>query len=97
MTNINNKSVKHNEEFKHSSVKLALESHQAISQTAKNLGLKENTLYSWVTKYRHLFEKSSVSMTSSEELKRLQRENNRLRQERDILKKAAAYFASELK
>ena len=38
-------------EFKESSVKLAIESKQPISQTAKDLGIKANTLYTWVDKY----------------------------------------------
>ena len=42
-------------EFKESSVKLAIESKQPISQTAKDLGIKANTLYTWVDKYSKNF------------------------------------------
>ncbi len=38
-------------EFKQSSAKLAVESDQPIAQTAKDLGIKETTLYGWVAKY----------------------------------------------
>ena len=41
----------YSEEFKHSSAKLAPESDQPISQTAKRLGLNPTTLYGWVDKY----------------------------------------------
>ena len=83
-------------EFKKSSAKLAVESEQPVSQTARELGVNINTLRSWIAKYYpkgHLLEKESLSL--HEELKRLKKENARLKQERDILKKAAAYFASE--
>ncbi len=83
-------------EFKISSAKLAADSDQPISQTAKELGINETTLYGWVSKY---CPKQQVKTESKdklvEELKQLRRENARLKQERDILKKAAAYFASE--
>lgn len=83
-------------DFKQSSVKLALESDQPISKTAKELGINESTLYNWVCKFRPEESKKSQSGSEMEdELKALRRENNRLKQERDILKKATAYFAKE--
>jgi transposase len=83
-------------EFKKSSAELAITSDQSISQTAKDLGIKETTLYTWVSKYYpnerlKLPEKSADHL----ELLRLRKEITRLKQERDILKKAAAYFASD--
>ena len=89
-------------EFKESSAKLAVESEQSIAQTARDLGINENTLYTWIKKY--VPKPLSLSLakpgdmpTVYEELQRLQKENARLKQERDILKKAAAYFANEMK
>lgn len=84
-------------EFKQSSAKLASSSEQSISQTAKDLGINVNTLYGWVVKYcsKPLDKKASLS-DLDEEVKRLRKENSRLKQERDILKKAAAYFANEI-
>lgn len=83
-------------EFKQSSAKLAATSDQPISQTAKDLGINVNTLHGWVKKFHpktsaHQSPESDISA----ELKQLRKENARLRLERDILKKAAAYFASE--
>ena len=84
-------------EFKKSSAKLALESKNTISQTARELGVNVNTLHTWINKYSGA---KAVNVAGEdnklyEELKRLKKENHQLTQERDILKKAAAYFAKE--
>ncbi len=84
-------------EFKRSSAKLAVESTQAICQTAKDLGVEKTTLYTWVAKFYPKRRSLSVSNDpTQEENQRLKRENARLKQERDILKKAAAYFAKDI-
>lgn len=92
------KPVKYTTEFRQSAVKLAVESDQPISQTAKDLGVNKNTLHTWISKY-HTTAKPDASVAGAEhaqdELKRLRKENKRLREERDILKKATAYFAKE--
>ena len=83
-------------EFKESAVKLAIESEQAVAKTAKELGITKTTLYSWVNKYSK--PKESIMRTDEhlyDELKRLKKELVRVTQERDLLKKAAAYFAKE--
>jgi transposase len=61
------------------------------------LGVKVSTLHTWIHKYK---EAKDVNISSDdnkliEELKKLKKENYQLTQERDILKKAAAYFAKE--
>jgi transposase len=85
-------------EFKESAIKLALEPGKSIAQTAVDLGIKKNTLYTWIHKYREP-KKLSVSANNNEhiydEVKRLKKELARVTQERDLLKKAAAYFAKE--
>ena len=85
-------------EFKESAVKLAIESDQPITKTAEELGINKNTLHTWISKY-HSPQKRQASPVENEhlydELKRLRKENKRLMEERDILKKAAAYFAKE--
>ena len=84
-------------EFKQSSAKLAAESDQSVAQTAKDLGIHETTLYGWVKQYQPKKTSSSkASLDVNEENKRLKRENTRLKIERDILKKAAAYFAKDI-
>ena len=85
-------------EFKEAAVKQANESELPVSETAKNLGVNVNTLFTWIQKYSQPFEKDKVKRTDAplyEEVKRLKKEVARLTQERDILKKAAAYFASD--
>ncbi len=77
-------------EFKERAVKLAVESEQPIAQTARDLGVNENTLHTWIGKY-HRVERQEKQVNDEhlyEELKR--------QEERDILKKAAAYFAQQL-
>jgi transposase len=84
-------------EFRESSVKLAMESKNPIAQTARELGINVNTLHTWIHKYTGA---KATNITKDdnklyEELKRLKKENYQLTQERDILKKAAVYFARE--
>lgn len=89
-------SSSYSSEFKQDAVKLAVESDQSVAQTAKDLGVNPNTLYTWISKY-HQSEtptnKGSGEKHPYEELKLLRREIAQLKEERDILKKAAAYFA----
>ena len=87
-------------EFKESAVTLASKPDNSIASVARDLGVNENTLYTWVVKYGNkAAEKSGTSSEASEhlydEIKRLKRENARFREEQAILKKAAAYFARE--
>ena len=87
----------YNSEFKESAVKLTLESDQPVSHTARDLGVSSSTLHTWINKYTYSAkgEKGRTDDHLYEELKRLKKENARLKEERDILKKAATYFAKE--
>jgi transposase len=84
--------------FKERAVKLAVESDQAIAQTARDLGVNENTLHTWIGKYHRSARQEQEVQDEHlyEELKRLRKENARLKEERDIFKKAAAYCAQQL-
>ena len=75
-------------EFKERAVKLAVESDQSIAQTTRDLGVHENTLHTWIGKYprSERQEKEVQDEHLYEELKRLRKENTRLKEERDILK-----------
>jgi len=86
------------EEFKSSSAKLAVESEQSIAKTAEDLGINKNTLHGWIGKYYPNRDQTPQSQASDaqETIKQLKKALARVRQERDILKKAAAYFASEM-
>ena len=84
-------------EFRESSAKLALETDQPMSQTARELGVIPKSLYSWVNSYSGNNGKIRTSKEpASEEIKRLKKELSKVTLERDILKKAAAYFAKEV-
>jgi len=83
--------------FKEKAIKLALTSSQPISKTAKELGLKETTLYFWVKSNRNQYveEHGAEGKNVLDELAKLRKENARLKEEREILKKAAVFFAKE--
>jgi transposase len=83
-------------EFRREAVKLMRDSDKPVSQLAKDLGVSEQTLRKW----RHQAqvdrgELEGLTSEQLEELRRLRRENRTLQMEREILKKAAAFFARE--
>lgn len=82
-------------EFKESAIKLAIESKQPFSQTARELGITKSSLYNWINKYSKPKEVMRDNEHLYDELKRLKKELDKVTQERDLLKKAAAYFAKE--
>ena len=87
------------EEFRREAVQLALSSEESRAAVARRLGVNETTLRNWVA--AQLAEEArqadplSVTPSEFEELRRLRREVVELRTEREILRKAAAYFAQE--
>ena len=87
------------QEFKSEAVKMVLDSDLTTYQVAQNLGISYKTLYTWVrnTMPEATDTKAGKSQikTLQEELKKVKRQLKRAEQERDILKKAAAYFASQ--
>jgi transposase len=68
-----------------------------IADIRQETGISENTLYGWIHRYRKNNERPFVGsgkvLPENEELVKLRRENKNLREENEILKKAAAYFA----
>lgn len=85
-------------EFKADAVRLAKAGDRTIGQVAKDLDLTETALRDWVRRSEVDAGKSPTDALTSaerEELVRLRRENKRLEMEREILKKAAAFFAKE--
>lgn len=83
-------------EFKSEAVRLLATSGKPVAQIARELGVNEQTLHSWHQKARAGDGAGVVAdrLTVEEENRRLRRENARLKEERDILKKATAYFAN---
>jgi len=87
------------EDFKREAVQLALSSDLPVYQIAKDLGIGKTTLGTWIRLHRQVQEEpiplSCNPKDTREELARLRKENKVLREERDILKKATAFFASQ--
>jgi len=81
-------------EFKRESVRLFRESGKKLTVVARELGVRPQVLRAWE---RMVLAEEKTGLTSSEheELIRLRKENERLRMEREILKKATAFFAKE--
>ena len=84
-------------EFEDEAVRLALTSGRTRREIAEDLGIGISTLTRWIGKHRDRDDlpDKAASQDMAAELKRLRRENEILRQERDILKKATAFFAKE--
>jgi len=82
-------------EFRVEAVRLVIETESSIPEIARDLGVSVWTLRDWVKKYKEKTGTSRAARPESveEENRRLRRENAVLKQEREILKKAAAYFA----
>jgi transposase len=82
-------------EFKQDAVQLVVTQGLSIAEAARNLGIHPNLLRSWKEKLAAEDEDAELTEEEQMELARLRAENKRLRMERDILKKATAFFANE--
>ena len=97
---------KYPQELRDSTIQLALNTEKSVAQIGKDLGINPKTIHNWIREYklanniktdaRRTIQKSTLKETISDENIRLRAENKTLKQERDILKKAAAYFAREV-
>ena len=86
---------KHSDEFRRNAISMVEDQGYTTTQAARELGINQNLLRTWRKKYGKLAESSGLSENDQEELDRLRKEVSRLRMERDILKKATAFFANE--
>ncbi len=91
----------YSKQFKIDAVKLVTEQGYKVSEAARNLGIHHSSLRNWKkqleTDDNQAFPGKGHMIPEKEELYRLRKENKRLRVEREILKKAAAFFANEPK
>lgn len=87
--------IKRTAEFRAESVRLALTSGLPRQQIADDLGIGLSTLGKWVASHKHTELMAGPHDDKDKELARLRKENRILREERDILKKATAFFASQ--
>jgi transposase len=85
------------DEFKAGAVRLVLDEGKTVAQVARDIDLTPSALAGWVDQARADRSKGKTGLTTEEriELAKLRKENRELRQERDLLKKAAAFFARE--
>lgn len=87
-------------DFKLEAVRLSNQPEVIICEVARNLGIRVKELYRWRHEYKEeqteAFRGKGRRRTREEEVARLRRENEQLRMEREILKKATAFFASPL-
>lgn len=83
------------DEFKAGAVRLVLDEGKTISQVGRDLDIAQSVIGNWVKQERADRSNGKTGLTTEErsELSRLRKENRELRMERDILKKATAFFA----
>lgn len=97
------KGIAYTQEFKDSAIQMALNSEKSVLKIADDIGVHNKTLYGWLNKYKKANNLEGIKSVSGSKTKEiLEEENRRLRRElvsvkkdREILKKAAAYFAKE--
>jgi transposase len=86
---------KYPDEFRREAVELYLSGDRPRAKVAESLGIADGSLAAWVKDYRKQSEPGALNEDERAELKRLRKEVADLRQDREILKRAAQYFARE--
>ena len=87
--------MKHSEEFKREAVRIALTSGLSRERVAKDLGIGKSTLGKWLSQCRPTDLVSAPQADLARENERLRLENRVLKEERELLKKATQFFASQ--
>ena len=87
--------IKHTEEFRREAVRIALTSGLPRERIASDLGVGKSTLQKWISQYRPSDLVAAPQADLARENERLRLENQVLKEERDILKKATQFFASQ--
>jgi len=93
------KKRKYTPEYRAEAVRLVEIGDRAVAEVARDLGISMQTLWQWVQQAKVDSGQAGEALTTTErdELRQLRREVARLREEREILKKATAFFAKESK
>ena len=93
--------AKYTNEFKKDAVRLVLEEGLSQAEVSRRLGVTANSVGEWVKAVKkdgkHAFPGKGRQTPEQEEIRRLRKENRELKMEREILKKATAFFAKETK
>jgi transposase len=91
----------HTPEFKREALSLIIDQHVSVAEVSRRLGISQSLLHKWKAQLaahgEQAFPGQGQQTAQEAELARLRRENEQLRMERDILKKATAFFARESK
>ncbi len=83
------------EEFKIEAVRQIVERGHAVAEVSERPGVSQHSLYKWIKQRQMSPGQRQEQLSQSEELRRLKADLKRVTEERDILKKAAAYFARQ--
>ncbi len=83
------------EEFKIEAVKQITERGHRVAGVSARIGVSQHSLYKWIKAHSAPAAEQQARASQTEELRRLKAELRRVTEERDILKKAAAYFAKQ--
>ncbi len=97
MTTETRKRRNYTEDFKRDAVALVIDQGYKVSEAARSLGIGDNLIRRWKREFEEEASGSQLGSDEREELKRLRKEVRMLRMEKEILKKASAYFAKEMK
>lgn len=89
--------IRYSDEFKQEAVIQVILHSYGVSDVASRLGISTKSLYEWMQQYSKPTKQRHSEQDLQAELARLKRELKRTQQERDILKEAAVFFASESK
>lgn len=84
-------------EFIAEAVALVTDQGYSVPEAAKSLGVRANLIYRWKQQLEDRQQGKALEEDERSELKRLRKENKKLRMEKEILKKASAFFAKEMK
>jgi transposase len=84
-------------DFKQEAVALVTQQGYLVVEAATSLNVTDKLLYNWVSKFKQENEESALSTDERAELIQLRKDKKRLEMEREILKKASAFFAKEMK
>lgn len=87
--------VRYTDQFKKDAARLVIEEGYSLNAAAEAVGVCHTTIKSWVARHRDQLPARTKFASQEDELEHLRKENARLRMEREILKKAAVFFAKE--
>lgn len=89
--------IRYTEEFKRDAVCQVTDRGYSVADVSRRLGVSTKSMYDWIKLYRKPKAERQAATDQAQDIRRLKSELARVTEERDILKKATAYFAREAK